>query len=355
MDNYKRRDFIRLSALSFAAVALQLNSITSYAQKANGYLGKWNPNTKLNWDAFLERLTLLSKSQHQLSWNEKKYTQQVKNLLLQCNFREFENVKKEMDGYVDKHPNKFESSRLHEEIDFEVSLFQFEKGEYISHHDHPEMTGVINVVSGNALLKNYTVEEQLSAPKKFLENGMETYTDRCLIREIDNEIAKAGDVSILTSHEGNIHCLMPNEFTQLVDVFTPAYKADTRTKWYKVNEDGYYQNRKGIYEAEYIVTELSKVKTISIDPSILNRYVGSYALADNSMLVISKTGDSLFFQRGKNNDNLGKKFELLPYAENKFWLDNKFVRCEFSVNLEGQAQTITKYYMETTEIAKRIK
>jgi hypothetical protein len=40
---------------------------------------------------------------------------------------------------------------------------------------------------------------------------------------------------------------MPNEFTQLVDVFTPAYKADTNIKWYKVNEDGYYQNRKGIY------------------------------------------------------------------------------------------------------------
>lgn len=353
MDDFKRREFIKLSAFGFAAVALQLNSITSYAQKANGYLGKWNPNTKLNWDAFLERLTMLSKSQHQLPWNEIQYTQQVKNLLLQCNFPEFENVKKEMDGYVDKHPNKFEASSLHTEIDFQVSLFQFEKGEYISHHDHPDMTGVINVVSGNALLKNYTIEEQLNNPKKLFENGLEMYTDTYLIREIENEIAKAGDVSILTSHEGNIHCLMPNEFTQLVDVFTPAYKADTNTKWYKVNEDGYYQNRKGIYEAEYKVTEFSKVMTISIDASILNRYVGTYVFANNYMLVITKKNDKLFLQRGQNQESLSPKIEMLPYDENKFWLDNKKVRYVFNTN--QKTQTMTVYFGESSEIATQIK
>ncbi|SRX75646.1 DUF3471 domain-containing protein [Aequorivita antarctica] len=353
MDDFKRREFIKLSAFGFAAVALQLNSITTFAQKANGYLGKWDPNTKLNWDAFLERLTTLSKSQHQLPWNEIEYTQQVKNLLLQCNFPEFENVKKEIDGYVDKHPNKFESSSLHTEIDFQVSLFQFEKGEYISHHDHPDMTGVINVVSGNALLKNYTIEEQLNNPKKLFENGLEMYTDTYLIREIENEIAKAGDVSILTSHEGNIHCLMPNEFTQLVDVFTPAYKADTNTKWYKVNEDGYYQNRKGIYEAEYKVTEFSKVMTISIDASILNRYVGTYVFANNYMLVITKKNDKLFLQRGQNQENLSPKFEMLPYEENKFWLDNKKVRYVFNTN--QKTQTMTVYFGESSEIATQIK
>jgi len=354
MDDFKRREFIKLSAFGFAAVALQLNSITTYAQKANGYLGKWNSNTKLNWDAFLERLTMLSKSQHQLPWNEKEYTQQVKNLLLQCNFPEFENVKKEMDGYLDKHPNKFESSSLHTEIDFEVSLFQFEKGEYISHHDHPDMTGVINVVSGSALLKNYTIEEQLTKPKKLFENGMEIYNNSCLIREIENEIAKAGDVSILTSHEGNIHSLMPNEFTQLVDVFTPAYKADTNAKWYTVNEEGYYQNRKGIYEAEYSMPELSKVKTINVDPSILNRYLGTYQ-TDNYMILITKSSDTLFAQIGKNMDKLRPKTKLLPYEENKFWLDNKKARFEFNANQEAQVQTITMYYNETSDIAKKIK
>jgi quercetin dioxygenase-like cupin family protein len=106
----------------------------------------------------------MAKTQHQLPWKQKEYIQQVKNLLLQCNFPEFENAKKLMDTYENKHPNRYEAASLHEEIDFEVSLFQFEKGEYISHHDHPEMTAVINVISGNALLKNYTIEEQLTIP-----------------------------------------------------------------------------------------------------------------------------------------------------------------------------------------------
>lgn len=70
MDDFKRREFIKLNALGFASIALQLNAITSYAQKANGHLGKWNPDTQLNWDAFLERLSRLAKRQHQLPWNQ---------------------------------------------------------------------------------------------------------------------------------------------------------------------------------------------------------------------------------------------------------------------------------------------
>lgn len=36
--------------------------------------------------------------------------------------------------------------------------------------------------------------------------------------------ALSGDISILPSYEEKIHSLMPNEFTQLVAVFKPAYK-----------------------------------------------------------------------------------------------------------------------------------
>ena len=251
MDDYKRRDFIKLCALGFASIALQLNSVTSYAQKANGHLGKWDANTKLNWDAFLEKLSKLAKTQHELPWNQKAYTQSVKKLLLQCNFPQFENIKKEFDNYENRIPNWFESTSLHNEVDFQVSLFQFEKGEYISHHDHPDMTGVINVVSGNALLKNYTIEEQLKGSRKVLKNGKEYLKKKCLLKEVENDICTARDVSILTAHEGNIHSLMPNEYTQLVDVFTPSYKRTTNSKWYKVNEDGFYQGRTNIFEAEY--------------------------------------------------------------------------------------------------------
>jgi len=254
MDDYKRREFIKLSALGFATVALQLKSLTTYAQQANGYLGKWDTNTNLNWDAFLERLTQLAKTQHTLPWDQNLYTEQVKQLLLQCNFPEFENIKKEMDAYEDKRPDWFEAASLHYEVDFQVSLFQFEKGEYIGHHDHPDMTGVLNVVSGNVLAKNYTIEEQLDSTREIEKDGKTTIMKKCTLREVGNEILRGGDVGILTAHEGNIHSIMPNEFTQLVDVFTPAYKYDTNAKWYAVNEEGFYQGREHIFEAEYEAT-----------------------------------------------------------------------------------------------------
>ncbi len=253
MDNFKRRAFIKLSALGFASIALQLNSISTYAQQANGYLGQWDTKTKLNWDAFLERLTQLATSQHEIPWNQKQYTQQVKQLLLQCNFPEFEKVKKEIETYEDKRPNWFESVNLYHEVDFQVSLFQFEKGEYIPHHDHPDMTGVLNVVSGNLLAKNYNIEEQLSSSREVIKGERSLVMKKCILREVENEILKTGDVGILTADEGNIHSIMPNEFTQMVDVFTPAYSQQTKAHWYKVQEDELYQGQQNLYEAEYAI------------------------------------------------------------------------------------------------------
>ena len=264
MDDFKRREFIKLSALGFAAIALQLNSLSSFAQSANAHLGKWGFDTKINWDAFLERLTELAKTQHQLPWDQGQYTEQVKQLLLKCHFPEFENVKTEIESYEDKNPNMYEAAGLHREVDFQISLFQFEKGEYISHHDHPDMTGVINVVSGNILAKNYSVEEQLSTTREIIKNGRKEVMQKCTIREVGNEIVEGGNVSILTAHEGNIHSIMPNKYTQMIDVFTPAYTKDSNTIWYNVNEEGFYGGNKNIFEAEYVNKELSEVKTIKL-------------------------------------------------------------------------------------------
>ncbi len=354
MDDFKRREFIKLSALGFASIALQLNSISSYAQMANANIGKWNNNTKLNWDAFLERLTQLAKTQHQISWDQKLYTEQVKQLLLQCNFPEFENIKKEMDAYEDKTPNWFEAASLHNEVDFQVSLFQFEKGEYIPHHDHPDMTGVINVVSGNVLAKNYSIEEQLSTTREVIKNGRSEVMQKCTIREVGNEIIKRGDVSILTAHEGNIHSIMPNEFTQLVDVFTPAYKPDTKANWYTVNEDGFYKGHENLFEAEYINKDLSAVNTIKLSRKKLNRYVGFYKIADASFIKIFRDNKQLFLERTQGLDKPGMKMKLLPYEENKYWFEGQDIRCVFNIGKENNPESITIHIADTSITAKKI-
>lgn len=355
MDDFKRREFIKLSALGFAGIALQLNAISSYAQSANAHFGKWNIDTKLNWDAFLERLTQLAKTQHQLPWDQKSYTEQVKQLLLQCNFPEFENVKKEIDAYENKTPNWFEAASLHNEVDFQVSLFQFEKGEYIPHHDHPDMTGVINVVSGSALAKNYTIEEQLSTTREVIKNGRSEVIQRCTIREIEDELIKRGDVSILTAHEGNIHSIMPNEFTQLVDVFTPAYRPDTKSNWYTVNEDEFYQGHENLFIAEYINKDLSGINTIKLSRRQLNRYVGSYKIADNSFLKVFTENNQLFLERTRSLDTQGTKMKLLPYEENKFWVEGQDIRCVFNIDNENAPESLTINIAETSITANKVK
>ena len=354
MDDFKRREFIKLSALGFASIALQLNSISAHAQSANAYFGKWNNNTALNWDAFLERLTKLSKSQHQSQWNQKLYTEQVKQLLLQCNFPEFKNVKKEIEAYENKTPNWFEAAGLHNEVDFQVSLYQFEKGEYIPHHDHPDMTGVINVVSGNVLAKNYSIEEQLSSTREVVKNGKKDVLQKCTIKEVGNEIVSRGDVSILTAHDGNIHSIMPNEFTQLIDVFTPAYKHDTDTKWYNVNEDGFYDGRKNIFEAEYKLQGLSEIKTIKLSSQELDGYVGVYKMNEKNILKVFMNGEEIVLERTQSINKPGMKTTLLPYEETKFWLEGQNVRCIFNKDNNQVTQSLTLYFGQTSVTANKM-
>lgn len=353
MDDYKRREFIKLSALGFASIALQLNSISAYAQSANAHFGKWNTDTNLNWDAFLERLTQLAKTQHQLPWDQKLYTQKVKQLLLQCNFPEFENIKKEIESYENKTPNRFEAASLHHEVDFQVSLFQFEKGEYIPHHDHPQMTGVINVVSGNILAKNYTIEEQLSTTREVIKNGSKEVMQKCTIREVENEFIKRGDVSLLTAHERNIHTLMPNEYTQLVDVFTPAYKAETKTKWYTVNEDEFYKGHKNVFEAEYLNENLTETNTIYLSAKQLNQYIGAYKMANESFIKVYRVDEKIFLERTHSLDTPGKKMTLLPYETNKFWIEGQNISCVFNIDNKNMTESLTILMSSTSITTKK--
>lgn len=254
MEHNERREFIKMSALAFAGIALQLNSISAFAQQSNLFQGK-SINPGLNWDAFLSKITQLAKEQYVPNWDQNNYISNVQKLLLQCQFPEFENVKKEFDTYQDKTKGWFEHTLLHKEINFQVSLLQFEKGEYISHHNHPDMCGVINMVTGNALVKNYTLQKELDKTRTETYNGKTFTVKSCVLEETKNEILMPGNTSILTSTKGNIHSLMPKEFTQLVDVFTPAYneKNEAASIWYQVNEETNFENKPKLFEAEYAV------------------------------------------------------------------------------------------------------
>lgn len=241
MENYKRREFIKMSFLSFASISLGINSLSVMALKANGLNGYLGSNPKINWDAFLSQITAMAKVQNTKLWKEAEYLEAVKKLLLQCNFPEFENVKLAINNYKNSRPNLFEHTLLHTEIDFQVSLFQFEKGEYINHHDHPKMCGVINVISGEMDISNYSFEKNEGEKIEYKNGNKSYYMQPCILKKEKSELLKAGEVSILTSTDCNIHEVMPKSFAQLVDIFTPAYndENDKATKWFNLKEENY--------------------------------------------------------------------------------------------------------------------
>lgn len=230
-----------MSLLSFAGISLGINNISANALKANAFNGYLGSNPKLNWDSFLTQISRLAKVQNTNLWKESEYLAEVQKLLLQCNFPEFDNVKQAINNYKNSRPNLFEHTLLHTEIDFQVSLFQFEKGEYIRHHDHPKMCGVINVISGEMHINNYSFEKNEGDKVEYKSGNQSYYMQPCILKKEKNELLKAGDVSILTSTDSNIHEVMPNSFAQLVDIFTPAYNGenDKATKWFDLKEKDY--------------------------------------------------------------------------------------------------------------------
>jgi hypothetical protein len=253
MDEFKRREFIKLSAISFAGIAMQFSAVSAFALTANGQNGFLGSNPEMNWDAFISKIQALAKTQHVKPWNQSKYLGKVEAIMNKCKFPEFEKVKKAFQEYKNQSPDWFKHELLHQEIDFQISLLQFEKGEYISHHDHPEMCGIINMVTGNALVKNYSIDKLLDKTRTEKYGEKEIKIKSCIIKEVQNEILLPNQTSILTSTESNIHSLMPNKFTQLVDIFTPSYSEESEkgTKWFQVNEKENFEGIPKQFLAEY--------------------------------------------------------------------------------------------------------
>ncbi|MCV6626483.1 MAG: hypothetical protein OIF38_10310, partial [Cellvibrionaceae bacterium] len=128
---------------------------------------------------------------------------------------------------------------MHYEQRFMVSMLEFEPGEEIGLHDHPEMTGVTFCTQGRLQVEHYDLLEQRA------DSGAS------LLRQQQKMLMGQGDSGILTADRGNIHTLKAEQFTRLIDVFTPPYNRDRtrRSKYYRKAHTP-YQNRAGIFEAE---------------------------------------------------------------------------------------------------------
>ena len=238
MDDYNRRHFIRTSLPGFLGLSLALPAITALATRANACQGRLPADGAINWDAFLTAVEKEAAKQHLDHWNQEKYVKQVAALALQLNLKDadlseaFENSK---NGLGNMRPDFY---KLEKQRNFEVSLVQFEKGEEIKHHDHPDMTGVLLCATGKIDVWNYDLLPH--------ENDAE----KVLLKETAKSTLLKDDVSTLTSKARNIHRLRAHQLTQLVDVFAPPYNKERikKSTRFDVDSDSYL-GREKIYEA----------------------------------------------------------------------------------------------------------
>ncbi len=196
-----------------------------------------DPVEILSWDQFIAELEVLSAKQHEAMWDQEAHVEAVAELMLRLD-PEAQAVVDVLDNYSNNNPNFPELIPIHEVVDFEVTVIQFEAGEIIDMHNHPDMSGVIHCISGDIDIEGFNLLDERSADGNLL------------VERIAQVRLQSGDITSLTAERGNIHALMANEFTELLDVFTPPYAGDriTRYRWYQ-RLDQPYEGRQNVFEA----------------------------------------------------------------------------------------------------------
>lgn len=235
MDDYDRRHFIRTSIPGFLGLSLALPSITALATKANAFQGRVKENGAINWDAFLTTIEKEAAKQHVDNWNEPEYVAKIAALAKRLNLQDpklakaFQTAQK---GGIGN--ERIDFYKLDKQMDFAVTLVQFEEEEEISHHDHPEMTGVLLCATGEVDVWNYDLL------------GKREKKDEFLLQQTSFATLDKGNVSTLTAKERNIHRLKAKKLTQLVDIFTPPYDDERirKSMWFDVDPEGYMGNEK---------------------------------------------------------------------------------------------------------------
>ena len=222
-----------------AAIAMSGKALLALA--ASGALTRAvlaKESESVSWERFLELCHELSKSQFADSWDQDAYTTDVQRLVGRLRLDD-QKIVEYIERYKDLNVDFPEIRSMYYESQFMVSMLEFEPGEEIPLHDHPDMTGVVCCTTGRVAVDHY---DRL---KETAGNG------NPLLRFERHLDMTAGDTAALTVDKGNIHTLKASKFTRMIDLFTPPYDRDrvTRARYYAMDSSPYL-GRNGIFEAK---------------------------------------------------------------------------------------------------------
>ena len=227
-----RRDFL---AKSIAAIVVSLPYLKGCVPKQAELKVETEVPNPIQWDEFIETLAALAQEQFSPDWDQDSYVEEVMALmsLLELEEEEFAEL---YDGYVDTLSSFPEITSVHEGGSFEVVTLEFEASSEIGLHNHPDMTGVILCLSGEVEVESYNLVSE--------EDAQGTV----LIEQIEKITLRPGMFTTLTADRGNIHSLRANQYTALLDVFTPPYDEE-RLQHYKNYERSQESVEGNIFEA----------------------------------------------------------------------------------------------------------
>ena len=177
---------------------------------------------RLEWSHFLEQVEAIAELQFGDAWDMETYVTDAAKLMQALNLDDPVVVGAFAD-YANQVIDFPEIAPVYSGPLFEVVTLEFEPGEEIGLHDHPDMTGVILCVTGSVEIDNFDQVEPSQNENQFL------------LKRSAKQTLYPGDVATLTATRGNIHSLRATEFTQLLDVFTPPYNDDRseRSRWFE--------------------------------------------------------------------------------------------------------------------------
>ena len=242
MEKICRRQAIKLSGQAFLALTAAMPFMSCL--NTNEVVSEPEANNK--WQHFIDQVHQLSESQFSKDWDQLAYAKNVEELIHTLDIKE-KKINDFIISYKNNRINFPEINTVHYEQNFMVSLLEFEPGEKIKLHNHPDMSGVIYCLEGRVNIQNYTLQKELSDSGKLL------------LKQESSKTFKPGVSGILTSSVGNIHSLQADKFSRLIDVFTPPYDdmRQRNSKFYKKHSE-YYQGIRGLFEAEILTRAMRK-------------------------------------------------------------------------------------------------
>ena len=250
MEHYSKREFMRLSLMGFMGIVAGISPLCNYAVAAN------HPSKSLNWDTFLSRIREIAQMQYHKPWNNTSQLAAMIDVLKNCHFAEYDIIKNAINAYSDRTPHVFEHDLLYKEYEFQISLLHFEKGEEITPHDHPEMCGVMSVISGEIFVSNYTRTEDLDKTRMVNHNQKNMIIKSCLLKKESEQMLRSGNLSSLETRKGNIHALTAHSQSHIIDIFTPAYNPvnEQSSLWYHIDHNKLQDQDRETFVAEYVAS-----------------------------------------------------------------------------------------------------